>query len=69
MGIACSMLPLNNGNFPLPFFGGNYPIFLLHNIFQGLYISMDWFTWIIFIHDCICNKKLGVTRIPEIIST
>ena len=38
MEITRSTLPQNNGNLPLPFFGGNYPIF----------------SWIICIHDCIC---------------
>ena len=26
-------LPQNNGNLPLPFFGGNYPIIILDNIY------------------------------------
>ena len=38
MRIICSPLPQNNGNLPLPFFDGNYPII----------------SWIIFINDCIC---------------
>ena len=33
MGITCSPLPQNNGNLPLPFCGGNYPIVLLYNIY------------------------------------
>ena len=33
MKITCSPLPQNNGNLPLPFFGGNYPIVLLENIY------------------------------------
>ena len=32
MGIARSILPQNNVNFPLPFFNGNYPIIILDNI-------------------------------------
>ena len=32
MGIACSLLPQNNGNSPLPFLGGNFPMFILDNI-------------------------------------
>ena len=31
MGFTRSPLPQNNGNLPLPFFGGNYPIVLLKN--------------------------------------
>ena len=31
MGFTRSPLPQNNGNLPLPFFGGNYPIVLLDN--------------------------------------
>ena len=31
MGITRSTLPLDNGNLPLPFFVGNYPIVLLNN--------------------------------------
>ena len=33
IGITCSPLPLNNGNLPLPFFGGNYPIVLLNDTY------------------------------------
>ena len=33
MGITHSPLPQNNGNLPLPFFGGNYPIVLPHNFY------------------------------------
>ena len=33
MGITHSPLAQSNGNLPLPFFGGNYPIFLLRNIY------------------------------------
>ena len=29
MGITRYLLPQNNGNLTLPFFGDNYPIFLL----------------------------------------
>ena len=32
MGITRSPLPQNNGNLTLPFFGGNYLVFLLDNI-------------------------------------
>ena len=38
MGITRSLLPQDIGNLPVPFFCGNYPIVLLHNI----------------INDCIC---------------
>ena len=31
--IACFKLTKNNGNLPLPFFGGNYPIVILDNIY------------------------------------
>ena len=33
MGINRSPLPWNNGNITLPFFGGNFPIVLLDNIY------------------------------------
>ena len=33
MGFTRSPLPRNSGNLPLPFFGGNYPIVLLDNIY------------------------------------
>ena len=33
MGITRSPLPQNNGNLPLPFFGGNYPIFILDSVY------------------------------------
>ena len=33
MGITRSTLPQNNGNLPLPFFGVNYPIFLLGDMY------------------------------------
>ena len=38
MAINRYILPQNNGNLPLSFSGGNYPIVILDNIF----------------HDCIC---------------
>ena len=50
MVIASSPLAQNNGNLPLPFFSGNFPIVLLNNIYQLLDIYINWFTWIIFIH-------------------
>ena len=53
MGITRSTLPRNNGNLPLPFFGGNYPIVLLNNMYSWLYMYINWFTRIIFICDCI----------------
>ena len=34
MGVTRSPLPKNNGNLPLPFFGGNYSIVLLDNIYS-----------------------------------
>ena len=33
MGFTRSPLSQNNGNLPLPFFGGNYPNVLLDNIY------------------------------------
>ena len=33
MGFTRSPLPQDIGNLPLPFFGGNYPIVLLNNIY------------------------------------
>ena len=57
MGIIRSPLPQNNGNLPLPFFGGNCHIVLLNNIYQSLYMYINWFTWIIFFHDRICYMK------------
>ena len=33
IGITCYPLPQNNDNLPLPFFGGNYPIFIIDNIY------------------------------------
>ena len=33
MVISCSPLPQNNGNSPLPLFGGNYPILFLNDIY------------------------------------
>ena len=33
MVITRSPLPQNNGNLPLPFFGGHYAIFLLDDIY------------------------------------
>ena len=57
MGFTISPLPWNNGNLPLPFFGGNYLIVLLDNIYWLLYMYIDWLTWIIFLHDRICSTK------------
>ena len=66
MGITCSPLPKNNGNLPLPFFGGKYPIVLLDNIYQSSYMYIKWFTWIIFFHFRLSyTKKLGVTIIIQ----
>ena len=47
MGITCSPFPKNDGNLSLSFFGVNYPVIPLYNIYQGLYIYINWFTWII----------------------
>ena len=44
-------------NLPLPFFGGNYPIFLLHNIYYWLYMYINWFTCILFMPDRIWYTK------------
>ena len=55
--ITRSTVPQNNGNLPLPFFGGNYPTVLLNNIYSLLYMYINWFTIIIFIHDCICYAR------------
>ena len=54
MGFTRSPLPQNNGNLPLPFFGGNCPIVLLNNIYQLSYMYINWFTRIIYINDHIC---------------
>ena len=54
MGINRSLLSQNNGNLPLPFFGGNDLICLLNNIYQLLYVYINWFSWIIFFCDRIC---------------
>ena len=43
--------------YPYPFFGGNYPIVLLNNIYSWLYMYIKWFTWIIFINDFICYTR------------
>ena len=40
MGFTRSPLPQNNGNLPLPFFGGNDPIVLLDNIYYILYVTL-----------------------------
>ena len=56
MGINRSTLPQNNGNLPLPFFGGNCTIVLLNNINLLLYMYINRFTSIIFINDCISYK-------------
>ena len=67
MVITRSPLPRNNGNLSLPFFGGNYPIILLDNMYEWLYIYINWFTRIIFFHSRICyTKKWVVTRILQI---
>ena len=64
MGITLYPLPQKNGNIPLTSFGGNYPIFILDNIYQLLYVYINWFTRVIFFDDLICStKKLGVTTI------
>ena len=55
----CSLLPQNNGNLPLPFFGGNYPIFLLDNIDQLLYMYINWFIWKIFFDEEILPLFIG----------
>ena len=59
MGITRSTLPQNNGNLPLPFFGGNFPIVLLDNIYELLYIYINLFTWIIFFITVYVIQKIG----------
>ena len=59
MGITRSTLPRNDGNLPFPFVRGNYQIVLLNNIYSILYMYVNWFTSIIFIHDCIYYTKFG----------
>ena len=54
MVITRYLLPRNNDKLPLPFFGGNYTIFPLDNVCSWLYMYINWFIWILFIHDCIC---------------
>ena len=39
MVITRSILLQNNGNIPLPFFGGNYPIIILDNIYLILLLN------------------------------
>ena len=59
MGITHYPLPKNIGNLLLPFFGGNDPIFLLDNIYQWLYMYINWFNWILYFHDHICYREIG----------
>ena len=59
MAFTRSPLPRNNGNLPLPSFGGNYPIILLDNIYYWLYMYTNWFTCIISINYHICYTKKG----------
>ena len=58
MVISLSPLPKNNGNSFLPFFGTNYPIFLLDHIYLLIYKYINWFTWVIFSHDCKYYTKI-----------
>ena len=65
MGFTHYPLPQNNGNLPLPFLGRNHPIVLLDNIYQWLYMYMNWFTWIIFSRSHMLYEKMGVTIIIQ----
>ena len=69
MVITRSRLPQNNGNLPLPFFGGNYTIDILYNIYELLYMYIKWLTWILFFIILYVIQKLGVMRILQLIST
>ena len=42
MVINRSPLTKNNVHLPLPFFGGNLPIVLPDNIYQWLYMDINW---------------------------
>ena len=59
MGITRSTLPRNNGNLPLPFFGGNYPIVLLNNIYLWLHMYINCFTRIIFFMIVYVIQEIG----------
>ena len=59
MEITRTTSPQINGNFPLPFFYGDYPIILLDNIYLLLYMYISWFTWIIFIHVFYVIQEIG----------
>ena len=58
MGKTCSLLPQYNGNLPLPFYGGNYPPVIQHNIYLLIYMYINWFIWIIFINGHTCYTKM-----------
>ena len=59
MGITSSPLTQNNGNSPLPFFGGTYPIIILDNIYKLLYMYIKCFPWIIFFMIVYVIQKIG----------
>ena len=67
MVIIGSPLPQNNGNLPLPFFGGIFPVVLLHIYYKLLHMYVKWFTWMIFYHDRICYmEEMGVIIIIQL---
>ena len=68
MGLTRSLLPQNNGNLTLPFFGDNYPMFLLNSIYQLLYMCIFWFSCILFIHDRIFYTKIRGNKNPLTLS-
>ena len=39
MGITCSPLPQNNGNLPLPFFGGNHSEDILEGVLEAILLG------------------------------
>ena len=68
MVIICSPLPKNNYTLHLPFFSGNYPIVLPDYIYEWFYKYINWFTGIILFMVVYVIRKIGVTRILQILS-
>ena len=61
-------LPQNIGNLTLPFFGGDYPIVLLDNIYYLFYIYINHIAWVIFFDSSICyTNKSGVRRMLQLL--